>query len=53
MSLPRELYMEFSLNTWKHFLLPANNCWLAGLHVHEQGLRSLVDLTVATSTDER
>ena len=49
--------MEFSSNSWRQisslrvFLLSVNNCQLTGLPVHIQGLRSLVDLTIATSAE--
>ena len=49
--------IEFSSNSWRQisslrvFLLSANNFRLTGLPVHIQGLRSLVDLTIATSAE--
>ena len=54
---PTNRKIEFSSNSWRQisslrvFLLLASNCWLTGLPVHIQGLRSLVDLAVTTSTE--
>ena len=49
--LKRVLIKQLEADLLIVFLLLAKNCWLTGLPVHVQGLRSLVDLAVTTSTE--